>query len=112
VVEQANEFNAPARKGVYAVVTIRFSRTSGGSETPWATMEAALVVNGQTYAESDEACCLPDAWDDIGKVPAGGSAVGRIAFDVPTAGLSDAVLFLTITDYDTFDEAEGFFAVT
>jgi hypothetical protein len=112
VVEQANQFNAPARRGVYAVVTVRFSRTSGGSEDPWANMEAALVVNGQTYGEGDEACCLPDAWNDIGKVPTGGSAIGRIAFDVPKAGLSDAVLFLTITDSETFDEAEGFFAVT
>ena len=37
----------------------------------------------------------------------------RSHFDVQKAGLSDAVLFLTITDYeDTFDEAAGFFAVT
>jgi hypothetical protein len=111
VVEQANEFNAPARRGVYAVVTVRFGRTEGQSEDPWANMTAALVVRGQTYPESDEACCLPDDWTDIGKIPTGGSAVGRIAFDVPKAGLDTAVLFLTITDSETFDEAEGFFAV-
>ncbi len=112
VVEHANQFNAPPRKGVYAVVTVRFARKEGGSEDPWANMDAALVVGGQTYPESDEACCLPDAWSDIGKVPTGGSAVGRIAFDVPKAGLNDAVLFLTITDPQSFDEAEGFFSVT
>ena len=34
-------------------------------------------------------------------------------FDVPKAGPSDALLFLTITDYEnTFNEAEGYFAVT
>jgi hypothetical protein len=112
VVEQANQFNAPPRRGVYAVVTVRFGRTDGASEDPWATMTAALVVGSQTYPESDEACCLPDAWADVGKIPVGGSGVGRIAFDVPKAGLGDAVLFLTITDSETFDEAEGFFAVT
>jgi hypothetical protein len=111
VVEQANQFNAPARRGVYAVVTVRFGRTEGQSEDPWANMTAALVVRGQTYPESDEACCLPDDWTDIGKIPTGGSAVGRIAFDVPKAGLDTAVLFLTITDPEAFDEAEGFFAV-
>lgn len=112
VVEHANQFNAPPRKGVYAVVTLRFARTDGASEDPWANIDAALVVGSQTYTESDEACCLPDAWSDIGKVPTGGSAVGRIAFDVPKAGLDDAVLFLTITDPQTPDEAEGFFSVT
>jgi hypothetical protein len=39
-------------------------------------------------------------------------AVGRIAFDVSKAGLSEAALFPTIIDSETFDEAEGFFAVT
>lgn len=75
-------------------------------------MTAALVVADQSYPESDEACCLPDAWSDIGKVPTGGSAVGRIAFDVPKASLDEAVLFLTITDAQTFDEAELFLSVT
>jgi hypothetical protein len=75
-------------------------------------MTAALVVGGQSYPEADDACCLPDAWSDIGKIPTGGSAVGRIAFDVPKASLDGAVLFLTITDSQTFDEAEGFFAVS
>lgn len=111
-VEHANQFNAPPRRGVYAVVTARFGRTEGGSEDPWANMTAALVVGGQTYPEATDACCLPDAWSDIGKVPTGGSAVGRIAFDVPKSGLDGAVLFLTITDPETFDEAEGFFAVS
>jgi hypothetical protein len=41
-----------------------------------------------------------------------GLAVGRIAFDVSKAGLSEAALFLTIFDSETFDEAAGFFAVT
>lgn len=112
IVEQANQFNAPARRGTYAIVTVRLSRTDGGSSDPFFDMNMSLVVDGQTFAESDEACCLPDDWDSIGNVPVGGSAVGRIAFDVPTAGLDDAVLYLIITDPRTFDEAEGFFAVT
>jgi hypothetical protein len=112
VVQQANSFNRPARRGTYVVATVRFSRTEGGSSDPWFDMEASLVVGGQTYAESDEACCLPDAWDSIGNVPVGGSAVGRIPFDVPRAGLDDAVLYLIITDPEGFDQAEGFFAVT
>jgi hypothetical protein len=70
-------------------------------------MSAALVVRGQTYPEDTDACCLPDAWSDIGKIPTGGDAVGRIAFDVPKAGLDAAVLFLRVTDSETFDEAEG-----
>jgi hypothetical protein len=70
-------------------------------------------VNRQTYGDSDEACCLPDAWSDIDKVPPGVRPLVGLHFDVPKAGLSDAVLFLTITDYEnTFNEAEGFFAVT
>jgi hypothetical protein len=112
VVEQSNQFNDPPRKGTYAVVTVRFSRTSGGSSDPWFDMEASLTVQGQTYGEADDVCCLPDAWSDIGNVPDGGSAIGRIAFDVPKGGLDDAVLFLIITEPDGFDEAEGFFAVT
>ncbi len=111
IVEQANQFNEPARKGTYAIVTVRFSRMDGGSSDPWLDMEMSLVVRGQTYAESDEACCLPDDWDSLGKVPVGGSAIGQIAFDVPTAGLDDAVLYLIITDPRGFDQAEGFFAV-
>jgi serine/threonine protein kinase len=109
VVEQANQFNGPPRKGTYAVVTVRFTRTEGKSSDLWSDMEASLVVRGQTFPESDEACCLPDAWDAIGKIPTGGSGVGRIAFDVPRAGLDGAVLFLVITDPSGFDEAEGFF---
>ena len=97
---------------MYAVVTVRFARTEGSSEDPWANMSAALVVRGQTYPEDTDACCLPDAWSDIGKIPTGGDAVGRIAFDVPKAGLDAAVLFLRVTDSETFDEAEGFFAVS
>lgn len=89
-----------------------FSRTDGGSSDPWFDMEASLVVGGQTYAESDEACCLPDDWTEIGNVPVGGSAIGRIPFDVPRAELDDAVLYLIITDPGGFDQAEGFFAVT
>lgn len=112
VVQQANQFNEPARRGTYAIVTVRFNREDGGSSDPWFDMQASLVVSGQTYTESDEACCLPDDWDSIGNVPVGGSAVGRIPFDVPTAGLDDAVLYLIITDARTFEEAEGFFAVT
>ena len=111
VVEQANQFNAPPRRGTYAVVTVRFSRTGGKSSDPYFDMQAALVVRGQSYAASDEACCIPDAWTDVGKVPSGGSDIGRIAFDVPKGGLDSAVLFLTITDPEGFDEAEGFVAV-
>jgi hypothetical protein len=111
VVEQANEFNARPRKGTYAIATVRFTRTEGKSSDPYFDMEASLVVRGQTFPESDEACCLPDGWDAIGKVPTGGTGLGRIAFDVPRAGLEDAVLFLVITDPSGFDEAEMFFAV-
>jgi hypothetical protein len=86
VVEQANEFNSRPRRGTYAVVTLRFNRTSGGSSDPYFDMQEWLVVEGQTYAD-DDACCLPDAWSGIGKVPSGRSAIGRIAFDVPKGGL-------------------------
>jgi hypothetical protein len=111
-VKQANQFNDPPRKGTYAIVNVRFSRESGGGSDPWWDIQASLVVNGETYAEADGACCLPDAWDEIGNVPVGGSAVGQMAFDVPTEGLEDAILYLIITDPRSFDEAEGFFAVT
>jgi hypothetical protein len=111
VVEQANQFNAPPRKGTYAIATVRFTRTEGQSSDPYFDMQASLVVRGQTFPESDEACCLPDGWDAINKVPTGGTGLGRIAFDVPRAGLDGAVLFLVITDPSGFDEAEMFFAV-
>ena len=111
LVEQAHEFNASPRRGTYAVVTLRFSRSGEGSSDPYFDMDASLVVRGQSYADSDEACCIPDAWVDVGTIPSGGSGVGRIAFDVPKSGLDSAVLYLIITDPDTFDEAEGFFAV-
>jgi hypothetical protein len=74
VVEQANQFNAPPRKGTYAIATVRFTRTEGKSSDPYFDMQASLVVRGQTFPESDEACCLPDGWDAINKVPTGGRA--------------------------------------
>ena len=55
IVEQANQFNAPPRKGTYAVVTVRFTRVEGGSGDVWFDTEASLVVRGQSYPESDEA---------------------------------------------------------
>ncbi len=107
-VERANSFNAPPRKGTYAIVTIRFTRTEGGSADVWldTSSEASLIVRGESYREAEEACCLPDAWSDIGTIPEGGSATGTIAFDVPKGGLDSAVLYMLI------DNTEGFFKVS
>jgi hypothetical protein len=58
-------------------VTVRFGRTEGRPEDPWASTTAALVVRGQTYLESDEACCLPDDWTDIGKDLSGCARLGN-----------------------------------
>lgn len=111
VIEQADSYNKPPRKGTYAVVTVRFSRTSGNSADPFWDMEPALMVSGQSYGDSDDVYGLPDDWIDVGKVPPGGSGIGRFAFDVPKAGLESAVLYLVVTDQDTFDDADVFLGV-
>lgn len=105
-VERANSFNTPPRKGTYAIVTLQFTRTGGGSANVWLGSEASLVVRGDAYPESQEACCLPDDWSDIGTIPEGGSATGTIPFDVPKGGLDSAVLYMLI------DDTEGFFKVS
>lgn len=110
-VASANMFNDKPKPGEqYVLVTLRATYTGKGSSDPFMGITASLIPSDGN-SSSTVSAVLPNDLMDVGNIPNGASGVGNIAFEIKASEVGSAVLYVEMTNDNTFNTASGFFAL-
>jgi len=87
----ANQFNDEPEEGFqYALINLDVTYIGESTGTPWLDLSVSYVgADSVTYLSSDTYAVAPDSLNDINELFPGGSASGKKAIAIPTAGAAD-----------------------
>ena len=109
-VHSENSYNDKPKNGQqYVLVTLRTTYAGSGSSDPWSDQTWSVITPDGTLFE-EASSVLPKDLSNAGNVPAGVSAVGNVAFIVPSADAGELTLYIEAYT-DDFDTEGAFFAL-
>jgi hypothetical protein len=111
-IHAANQFNEkPPQGSQYVMVTLKNTFVGNGSGDPYSDQTWSLIGGDGTLYEDADFVVLPKDLSNVGKVPAGASGIGNVAFIVPSGQVHNVTLYLEAYT-ESFDTEGAFFALS
>lgn len=107
--------DAPPAGEVYVSALASVTYNGEGNEDPAYNLRYAFVGSkGNVFDQLDHDCGFggPSGFIDVGELFSGASGSGTLCARVPQDQVDDGVWRIQYTDMDTFDQIEGFFALS